>query len=140
MAAGRILSRELFLYVLDLEVERARRYQNFFCVLRLKLSQLAGQEKRKGLQESYQSLSNWLRGELRESDIVGSLGDDQLAALLPYADLWGSGHVRSCLEGSLRYFDFKNAGYEIMIDQICFPKDGTVTEDLVRKVTGIETS
>ena len=140
MAAGRILSRELFLHVLDLEVERARRYQNCFGVLWLKLSQLPGQEKRKGLQECYQSLSNWLRGELRESDIVGSLGDDQLVALLPYADLWGSGDVRSRLEGSLKYFDFKNAGYEVMIDQICFPKDGTVTEDLVRKVTGIKTS
>ena len=140
MAAARILSRDLFLYVLDLEVERARRYQNFFCVLKLKLSQLSGQEKGKGLQECYHSLCSWLQGELRESDILGSLGDDQLAVLLPYADLLGSGHVRSRLEGGLKYFNFKNAGYEVMIDQVCFPKDGTVTEDLIRKVTGIEAS
>jgi len=136
MATGRILSRELFLYVLDLEVERARRYQNCFGVLWLKLSQIPGQEKRKGLQECYQSLGNWLRGELRESDILGSLGDDYLAVLLPYADVAGSGYVRSRLEGGLKYFDFKNAGYLVTIDQVSYPKDATVTKDLVPKVSG----
>ena len=140
MGIGRFVDRELFLGILDLEVKRGRRYQNFFCVLKLRLSQLPGREEGKGLQKCYQLISNWLGGELRESDILGSLGDDQLAALLPYADLSGSGHVRSRLEGNLKYFDFKNDGYEIMIDQICFPKDATVTEDLVRKVTGREAS
>lgn len=138
MGVTRFLSRELFLYILDLEVERARRYQEFFSVLRLKLFPLPGQHVGEGQQKCYQSLINWLGGELRESDLVGSLGDDHLAVLLPYADLSVGRHVKTRLEDSLKYFGFKNDGYEVTIDQICFPKDGTVTKDLVSKVTGIE--
>ena len=130
---GRFLNRELFLYALDLEVRRARRYQGFFCVLKLKLSALRGQENGKRLQKNYQSLCKWLGGELREIDVIGSLGDNQLAVLLPYADLSGSGHARSRLEAKLRYSNF---GYQVLIDQICYPKDGKATEDLVRKVMG----
>lgn len=127
--------------MLDLEVERARRYQEFFCVLKLKLSRLPGQEEGKDLKKCYQSLGNYLRGELRESDILGSLGgDDQLVALLPYADPRGSELVRSRLEDSLKYFGFKDAGYEVMIDHFCFPRDGTVMEDLVHKLIGREES
>ena len=137
---GRFLDRELFLRFLDWEVERARRYQVFFCVIKLKLSPLMGQENGKRLQKNYQSLTNWLSGELRKIDIIGSLGDNQLAALLPYADLSGSGHVRSRLEGRLKYLDFEKNKYQVMIEQICFPKDGTVTEDLVHKVIGTEAS
>ncbi len=128
----------MFLYILDLEVERARRYQDFFSILKVKLLPLPGQEDARGLQKCYRSLLNWLREELRESDLLGSLGDCHLAVLLPYADLSGSKQVKSRLEDSLRYFGFKNDGYEVTIDQICFPKDGTVTKDLIRKVTGIE--
>ena len=135
---GRFLDRELFLRILDLEIKRARRYQGFFCVIKLKLSPLTGQENGKRLQKKYQSLSNWLGGELRKTDVIGSLGDNQLAALLPYADLSGSGHVRSRLEGRLKYFDFEKNGYQVTIEQICFPKDGTMTEDLVHKVIGTE--
>lgn len=75
---------------------------------------------------------------MRGSDLLGSLGEDYLAVFLPYADLSVSGQVKSRLEDSLKYFGFKNDGYEVTIDQICFPKDGTVTKDLISKVTGME--
>ena len=132
--AGEILNRELFLYVLHREVERARRYQNFFCVLTLRLPELVGRGKGRGLQESYLALSNWLKGELRDSDVVGSLGNDQLGVLIPYADPMSGEVVRSRLEENLKYLGFKNAGYGVVIGQTSFPMDGTVTEDLVRKV------
>jgi hypothetical protein len=135
IGVGTFLNRGSFLRMLDLEIKRARRYQNSFCVLILKLSPVPGQEKGKGLQKCYHSLSIWLKGELREIDILGSLGDDQLAALLPYADLSGSRRVRSRLEGKLKNLDFRNDGYEVVIDQISFPKDGTV-EDLSARLQG----
>ena len=138
MEIGRILNRELFLYLLDLEVKRARRYQNFFCILSLKLSRLSDSGNEKKLQNCFQTLSHWLSEELRESDILGSLGDHQLAALLPYADLSSGSHARERYEGSLKYFNFKNDGFELTIHQVCFPKDGTDTADLIRKITGIE--
>ena len=137
MAVGQILNRELFLYLLDLEVKRARRYQNFFCILTLRLTELRGPTNGNGLHNCYQKLSHLLREELRESDILGSLGHNLLAALLPYADPSASTNVRSRFEANLRLYNFQQDGYSVMIDQIYFPKDGTVAADLISKVTGI---
>ncbi len=137
MERRRILNREMFLYLLDLEVKRAIRYQNFFCILRLKLFRHPDHENGKGQQACYQTLKRLLIEELREIDILGSLGDDQLAILIPYADSSAGGSARSRLEGSLIFYEFKkNEGYEVMIDQISFPMDGTSTPDLVGKLLG----
>jgi hypothetical protein len=138
MELSRILSRELFIYFLDLEVKRARRYQNFFSILILRLSQLASHDNGTGLQNCYQKLSHLLEEELRESDILGTLAENRLVALLPYADLSAGGHAKSHFEGSLRYYDFKSEGYEVVIEQVCFPVDGTDTPDIVEKVIGPE--
>jgi hypothetical protein len=138
MELSRILSRELFIYLLDLEVKRARRYQNFFCILILKLSQLASHDNGTGLQNCYQKLSHLLEEELRESDILGTLAENRLVALLPYADISAGGHAKSHFEGSLKYYDFKSEGYEVVIEQVCFPMDGTDTPGIVDKVMGPE--
>ena len=131
---GRIMNRELFLNMLDLEVKRARRYQNFFSILKLKLSPLPGSENGNGLKTCCKTLSDLLIEELRESDILSSLLDDQLAILIPYADLPAIGLLRSRLMGSLEYYDFKKRGYEVMAELICFPLDGTNTADLIEKL------
>ena len=135
---SRILNREIFLYLLDLEVKRARRYQNFFSVLILKLVQLSSQDNGGRLQNCYNQLSHLLREEFRESDILGSLGENKLAALLPYADVSTGDQARVHFEASLKYCDFKKEGYEVKIDQLCFPIDGTDTRDLLKKVIGPE--
>jgi PleD family two-component response regulator len=134
MERRRIPNREMFLYLLDLEIKRAIRYQNFFCILKLKLSQLPENRNGKGPQVCYQTLRHLLIEEMRESDILGSLGDDQLAILIPYADPSAGSSAKSRLEGSLKYFEFKKEGYEVMVDQISFPLDGTDTPDLVGKL------
>ena len=138
MGLGRIVNREIFLYFLDLEVKRARRYQNFFSVLILKLVQLSSKNNGSSLHNCYNQLSRLLREEFRESDILGSLGENRLAALLPYADASAGGQARSHFEASMEYCDFGKEGYEVKIDQICFPLDGTDTRDLLKKMIGPE--
>jgi len=136
MALSRILNQETFLHLLDIEVKRARRYQNYFCVLILKLVQLSGKEIGSGLHNCYNQLSHLLREEFRESDILGSLGENKLAALLPYADGSAGRQARSHFQASLEYCDFKKEGYEVKIEQLCFPTDGTDTMDLIEKAIG----
>jgi hypothetical protein len=138
MELSRILSREIFIYFLDLEVKRARRYQNFFSILILRLSQLASHDNGTGLQTCYEKLSHLLEEELRESDILGTLAENRLVALLPYADVSAGGNAKSHFEGSLKYYDFKSEGYEVMVEQVCFPMDGTNTLDLVKRVMAPE--
>jgi PleD family two-component response regulator len=136
----RILNRELFLYFLDLEVKQAQRYQNFFCIMILNLTQFCENDYGQSLQTCYQKLTHLLTEELRESDILGSLGENKLAALLPYADPTAGSHAKSRFERSLKYYDFNHEGYKVKIDQVCFPMDGTNTADIVKRVMGAEAS
>jgi GGDEF domain-containing protein len=136
MERGKILNRELFFNQLSYEVKRARRYQNFFSILRLKFTRIPGYENGNGagLKNCYHTLRNLLMEELRESDILGCIEGDQMVILVPYADLSALGLFRSRLENSLKYYEFRNKGYEIQIDPLCFPLDGTDAADFVEKL------
>ena len=137
---GRILNRDLFLFILDIEVKRSRRYQNFLCLVLFKIKQFSQEGGREGLKACYGTLSHLLMDEVRESDIIGSLKLDKLAVLLPYADVKAGDHVKSRFEDALKYYDFKNKGVEVMIDQVCFPIDGTDTTDLIKRALAEEPS
>jgi len=135
---GRILNKDIFLHFLDLEVKRARRYQNFLCLLLLNLRQHPKANNGKYFQTCQQRLGDLLSREMRETDILGSIGKDKLVVLLPYADALAGGYAKSRFEGTLKYYDFKNKGYEVTIDQISFPMNGTDTIDLIKKALGTD--
>jgi hypothetical protein len=135
--SGRILARDMFLNLLDLEVKRARRYQNFFCILVMKLNQLASHDNGTHRNDCYRKMTHLLEEELRESDILGTLTDDCVAALLPYGDVSAGDNTRSRFEGCLGCYDFKSDGYEVKVEQICFPMDGTNTPDIIKRVKKI---
>ncbi len=137
LESKRILNKDIFLYLLDLEVKRARRYQNFYCILLLKVTPIANCEEGNGVQACFQILTNLLMEGVRESDILGSLGKYRLVILLPYADVSAGGVAKSRLEGALKYYDFESKGCKILINQICFPNNGTDVRDLIRKVLEI---
>jgi GGDEF domain-containing protein len=134
MMIERIMTRELFLGMLDLEVKRARRYQNFFSILKLKLSPLAGFENGYEFKTCCRALSEFLAETLRGSDVLTSLGDDEWAILIPYADFPEIGPLRLRLMGILEYYNFKKKGYEVITDLICFPRDGTTGAELFGKI------
>jgi diguanylate cyclase (GGDEF)-like protein len=135
---GRILNRDLFHFVLDIEVKRSRRYQNFLCLMLFKIKQFSQEGDRGGMEACYRKLGDLLMEETRESDIIGSLELDRLVVLLPYADMKAGAHVKSRFEEALKYYDFKSKDIEIMIDQVCFPINGTDTTDLIKRALRIE--
>ncbi len=135
---GRILNRDLFHFVLDIEVKRSRRYQNFLCLMLFKIKQFPREGDRGGMQACYRKLGDLLMEETRESDIIGSLEADRLVVLLPYADMKTGAHVKSRFEDALRYYDFKSKGIDIRIDQVCFPVNGSDTMDLIQRALRIE--
>ena len=132
--AGRIFDRETFLHFLHMEVKRAQRYQEFFGILVLNVDPVLEKHDSQAFLNSYKYLTQLLQEEFRESDILGSLKENRLAVLLPFADSSALGQVRSHFENILEFCDFEKQGYEIRIDQICFPMDGTDTRELIRKV------
>ena len=135
---GRILNRDLFIFLLDLEVKRARRYQNFLCLMLLKIQQSSKNNNGGDFNTCYETLSNLLKMEMRESDIIGSLGENKLVILLPYADPKAGNNAKSRFEDILKYYDFSSKGFEVMISQICFPRNGTDTMDIFKKVLETE--
>jgi PleD family two-component response regulator len=137
---GRVLNQDLFLFLLDLELKRARRYQNFLCLMLLKVRRFSKDNNGGGLETCHNTLKDLLAEEMRESDIIGSFGSNKIVVLLPYADMRAGAHVKFRFEDALKYYDFKERGFEILVDQICFPVHGTDTMDLVRKALGEETT
>ncbi len=137
---SRIMNRNLFLYMLDLEVKRARRYQNFLCLMLLKIKNFSKEDDGIGLKKCYRAVGQLLMEELRESDLIGSLELNHLVVLLPYADMKMGACVKSRFEDILKYYDFKKNGFEVKVDQICFPVHGTDTADLIRKALSTETN
>jgi hypothetical protein len=129
----RILDRDLFLFILDLEVKRARRYQNFLCLLFPTLQPASQNDNEAGFQTCYQILVNLLMDEMRETDLLGSLGENSLVILVPYADISAGDCVKSRFEGVLKYFDFRSKGFEVIINRTCFPTNGTDTLDLIKR-------
>jgi hypothetical protein len=138
MTTGKILDKVLFLNLLDREVNRGIRYQNYFSLLKLNLTPLPGNEEGNGLKTCSRNLSNLLTEELRNTDMVGFLADNQLAVLIPYADSSAGGLCKSRLLGSLKDYDDLRKGYSLLIDLICFPTDGTSTAALMGKLLSPE--
>jgi len=134
----RVLNRDLFHFVLDIEVKRSRRYQNFLCLMLFKIRPFPQEDGRGSLQACYRKLGDLLMEETRESDIIGCLELDRFVVLLPYADMKAGALVKSRFEDALKYYDFKSKGIEIMIDQVCFPVNGADAMDLIQQALRIE--
>ena len=140
VGSNRVLNRDLFLFLLDLEVKRSRRYQNFLCLMFFKIKQFSGNGDGGELQNCYHRLSNLLLEEMRESDIIGILELNKIGVLLPYADVKTGIYVQSRFEDVMKYYYLKIKGFEITIDQVCFPIHGTDAEDLIRKALDAEST
>lgn len=135
---GRILNRDLFLYFLDHEVKRALRYQNFLSVLLLRLVPCSKGDAGKGFENCCQILRSVLKEEMRETDVLGLLADDKWAALLPYADLNAVDQAKARFENTLKYYDFKNWGYDVMVQHFTFPRNGTDTVEVIKRAMNVE--
>jgi len=131
---GRIIDQKLFLYLLDLEIKRARRYQNFISILYLKIHRISNDGNSWSPETCRETLGDLLSVEMRESDILAFLGEESLVVLLPYADLQMAERAKERFKETLQYFDFRRMGYEITIDQFCFPANGADTRDLLGKL------
>jgi hypothetical protein len=57
----RILTKDMFLYFLDLEVKRARRYQNFICVLLMELVPFSEKDDEQNFETCRQTLTKILK-------------------------------------------------------------------------------
>ncbi len=130
-AFGHVFNRQSFLFLLDLEIKRARRYQNYLSLLSLTLGHLNPPFKNPNI--SLKTLVNLLKDELRETDVVGqSEIANRLLVMLPHADMAGAHKVRERLGHILQDYGFGAKGLTIEIGEVCFPTHATNIDDLLR--------
>ena len=128
---GEVLNRESFLFLLDMEIKKARSYHNYLSLLSLTFSHLDPlSEENPSI--SLKTLANLVKSELRDIDIVGQGGGNRLLVMLPYVDMSGAHTVRERLEKMLYEYGFGKHGFMIEIDEVCFPTHAINVNDLLQ--------
>jgi diguanylate cyclase (GGDEF)-like protein len=130
-AFGHVFNRQSFIFLLDLEIKKAQRYQNYLSLLSFTFDNLhTSLTGNPGI--SLKTMGNLLKDELRETDVIGHGGTNRLLVMLPYADMAGAHQVRKRLESILHDYGFSAKGFSIEIDEVCFPTHATNIEDLLQ--------
>jgi diguanylate cyclase (GGDEF)-like protein len=128
---GNVFNRQSFMHILDLEIKRAQRYQNYLSLLSLTfghLDPLLGE----GPSISLRTLANLLKSELRDTDMVGQGAGNRLLVMLPYTDMGEADRVTERLEKAFHDYGFGRKGFTIEISEVCFPTHATNVDDLLR--------
>ena len=130
-AFGHVFNRQSLLFLLDLEIKKAQRYQNYLSLLSLTFDHL-NPSLGENPNISFKTLANLLKDELRDTDVLGQSAANRLLVILPYADMTGAHNVRNRLEQILQDFGFGQKGANIEITEVCFPTHATNIDDLLR--------
>jgi len=80
---------QVFLLLLDLEIKKAQRYQNYVSFVSLTFAHLNSLRKENS-SVSLKTMGDLRMDELRETDVVGHSGTNRVMVMLPYADMGGS--------------------------------------------------
>lgn len=128
-----IFAREDFFRLLDLEIKRARRYQNLFGVVRFELKE----HGHGGIQNQGKNLRfmlKLLREEIRETDLLGQTEKNEVMILLPYCDSSGSEVVYARLDSLIKDFRFGKEKLKVSSGFVCFPMEGNDMTEILKKL------
>ena len=129
-AFGHVFNRQSFLFLLNLEIKKAQRYQNYLSLLSLTFNPLNSTSENPSI--SLKTLAKLLKDELRDTDVLGQSAANRLLVILPYADMAGAHNVRNRLEQILQDYGFGQKGADVEIAEVCFPTHATNIDDLLR--------
>lgn len=136
LSTNHIFAREDFFRLLDLEIKRARRYQNFFSVMRFELHE----ERTRGTRvqgKSLKSLAKLLREEIRETDVIGQTTKNEIMIIFPYCDSSGADIVNRRLNGVVEDFHLGEKGFQIKFALISFPVHANDMTEILSRLKAI---
>ena len=136
-ALDRIKDRDTFVYFLDMELKRVRRYQDFFSIILLRLVKSAHRLQDVAMETVYDKVKEILAQEARETDILGDMEEGKIAILLPYADAKLAELAQQRFNDLLEPCDFIIKGLEINFKRFCFPSHARITGDILQEVLDI---
>ena len=116
----RIVEENLFRFLIQLEIMRAIRYQNYVTLLLMEPDQ--GVEDNSKLTD----LAEILHEEIRGTDIIGRLDRTRFGAILLHADLKSAYLASARIHSRTKdYFSGNNNGFTISIGGACCPSNST---------------
>jgi predicted signal transduction protein with EAL and GGDEF domain len=134
----RVLRKQLFDFLFDLEVKKAIRYQYFVTVLFLELDWGDGEGAVETpplpRNELLRVVAELLRDELRATDVIGRHPDDRFSILLHHADDANTVRVGERLRRRVADYVFAqgmDGRRTVSIGGACFPTNGNYADDLL---------
>jgi diguanylate cyclase (GGDEF)-like protein len=133
-----LLNHQAFTDELELELERARRYEHGLTLVFIDVDRFKGINDTLGHLEGDRvlcSLAALLRETLRASDLAGRMGGDEFAACLLEGDVEAAGRFLSRLNDRIDELSARGelpAGLSISPGVAHFPSDGVAAEALFR--------
>lgn len=140
-----LLNRQALLETLEIEIKRARRYQNALAIVQVKLDGLRLVNSNHGLQTGdglIKLAASLLRGNVRDVDLVGRAGGTSFCVVLPEQELPGALTVAHRLARILSEGRFPVDGAELPVNAVLgvavYARDGGAAELLQRAQAGMD--
>jgi hypothetical protein len=128
-AESRVLTPEAFDFILNNELKRAIRSQNYLTLLQIEATESSPDAD--GPIRLAQELARLASRELRETDLISRDGRGRLSVVLLDADLPHSMVVLERLVARFEHYEFTSAG-SILVGAACCPTDGADAGSLRR--------
>jgi hypothetical protein len=126
---SRVLTPEAFDFILNNELKRAIRSQNYLTLLQIEATESSPEPD--GLMRLAQELARVASRELRETDLISRDARGRLSVVLLDADLPHSMAVLQRLVARFEHYEFTSAG-SIAVGAACCPTDGSDAGSLRR--------
>ena len=137
----RVLSDQFFNYFLDIEVERAKRYQNYVSLVHIRFDENSEPiwDDEEFESKAVNILSSILDNELREVDIIGRTEKNTFSVILLHADEDATFQVCERLRSKVQEICSVTSSLPttVSIGSACCPVDGCETYNLKKLAYGM---
>jgi hypothetical protein len=129
---SRLLTPNAFEFVLDGELKRAVRSQNYLTLVTLEASREWDGMTVAADQGTVEEMAQIVRNEVRDTDLLGCTGTGTLSLVLLDADLENSTRVIQRLIQRMDHYDFPTL-MRVSVGAACYPTDAVDAESLKRQ-------
>lgn len=135
------LDRNLFEYLLELEVRKATRYLYYFSVLVIQLDGMKTRVEAATEEAVHGRLGYLMRDEIRVTDLLGARLDNSFFIILHYTDLENAVNVGQRIRERVEHYTFETGPGKdhrtISIGVSCFPTNANDVTGLIQRAEGL---
>ncbi|MBI5042845.1 MAG: GGDEF domain-containing protein [Nitrospirae bacterium] len=132
----KVLKRDVFEYLLDLEIKRAMRYQYFFSLLIIEPDLQVDVHNEADI---IKAIAEIISDEVRATDTIGRMGKNNFYVMLPHSETSCTITVAERIRNRVESYTFSKSNgvtkKTISIGAACFPTHSNELKNLVNNAT-----